>query len=177
MSQGSLFVAFSSISLARMLHNEQDCFAMAAFSRLHRAGVLTEHVLMSPWLPALLPPPLLLVKDANRTHTRTSFPADHLAPLAAADLCCLPSLAGPQCSLQATPSFRMGSATTSQCDCMRAMPCCCWCCCSSFVVCCAKLLFLPLVIVWQLFEELRDKLQSKYHELQLNKQQQVSTCY
>jgi hypothetical protein len=39
---------------------------------------------------------------------------------------------------------------------------------SSFIVCCAKLVFLPAVIAWQLFEEVRDKLQAKYHELQVN---------
>jgi hypothetical protein len=37
-------------------------------------------------------------------------------------------------------------------------------------VCCAKLVFLPAVIAWQLFEEVRDKLQAKYHELQVNSQ-------
>jgi hypothetical protein len=54
--------------------------------------------------------------------------------------------------------------------------CCCCCCsaCSSFVVCCAKLLLLPAVIVWQLFEELRDKLAAKYQELQQKKQ--VRAC-
>jgi hypothetical protein len=30
--------------------------------------------------------------------------------------------------------------------------------------------FLPAVIAWQLFEEVRDKLQAKYHELQVNSQ-------
>lgn len=43
--------------------------------------------------------------------------------------------------------------------------------CSSFLVCCAKLVFLPAVIAWQLFEEVRDKLQAKYHELQVSNQQ------
>jgi hypothetical protein len=38
------------------------------------------------------------------------------------------------------------------------------------VLCCAKLLLLPAVIVWQLFEELRDKLAAKYQELQQKKQ-------
>eukprot|EP00882_Tetradesmus_deserticola_P026888 GHRQ01029705.1.p1 GENE.GHRQ01029705.1~~GHRQ01029705.1.p1 ORF type:complete len:127 (+),score=41.93 GHRQ01029705.1:607-987(+) len=41
---------------------------------------------------------------------------------------------------------------------------------SSFVVCCTKLLLLPAVIVWQLFEELRDKVAAQYHELQQKKQ-------
>lgn len=43
-------------------------------------------------------------------------------------------------------------------------------CCSSFLSCCAKLVFLPAVIAWQLFEEVRDKLQAKYHELQISNQ-------
>lgn len=43
--------------------------------------------------------------------------------------------------------------------------------CSPFIVCCAKLVFLPAVIAWQLFEEVRDKLQAKYHELQVNSSQ------
>lgn len=46
---------------------------------------------------------------------------------------------------------------------------------SSFLVCCAKLVFLPAVIAWQLFEEVRDKLQAKYHELQVNSSTGSST--
>lgn len=42
--------------------------------------------------------------------------------------------------------------------------------CSSFIVCCGKLVFLPAVIAWQVFDEVRDKLQAKYHELQTNSQ-------
>eukprot|EP00775_Hariotina_reticulata_P013171 gene13171-13301_t len=41
---------------------------------------------------------------------------------------------------------------------------------SPFITCCAKLVFLPLVILWQLFEEVREKLQSKYSELQAKSQ-------
>lgn len=57
-------------------------------------------------------------------------------------------------------------------------PCLCVACmlCSSFVVCCAKLVFLPAVIAWQLFEEVRDKLQAKYHELQVNSQVCMRFC-
>jgi hypothetical protein len=40
-------------------------------------------------------------------------------------------------------------------------------------MCCAKLVFLPAVIAWQLFEEVRDKLQAKYHELQVTNQVRV----
>lgn len=40
------------------------------------------------------------------------------------------------------------------------------CYCSSFPVCCAKLLLLPLVIAWQVFEEVRDKVSAKYQEIQ-----------
>jgi len=42
--------------------------------------------------------------------------------------------------------------------------------CSSFIICCAKLVFLPAVIAWQLFEEVREKLQAKYYELQASNQ-------
>jgi hypothetical protein len=41
---------------------------------------------------------------------------------------------------------------------------------SSFLVCCAKLAFLPAVILWQLAEEVQEKLLAKYYELQSKSQ-------